>query len=54
MKRNFEIDKNTKNTLIIVQQELMSIATQLSDHRAYESSKMEHSLKPSDKNNIIF
>ena len=54
MKRNFEIDKNTKNTLIIIQQELMSIATQLSDHRAYESSKMEHSLKPSDKNNIIF
>ena len=54
MIRNFEIDKNTKNTLIIFQQELMSIATQLSDHRAYESSKMEHSLKPSDKNNIIF
>ena len=54
MIRNFEIDKNTQNTLIIVQQELMSIATQLSDHRAYESSKMEHSLKPSDKNNIIF
>ena len=43
MIRNFEIDKNTQNTLIIVQQELMSIATQLSDHRAYESSKMEHS-----------
>ena len=32
----------------------MSIATQLSGHRAYESSKMEHCLKPSDKNNIIF
>ena len=54
MIRNFEIDKNTQNTLIIVQQELMSIATQLSDHRAYESSKMEHSLKPLDKNNVVF
>ena len=54
MIRNFEIDINTQKTLIIVQQELMSIATQLSDHRAYESSKMEHSLKPLDKNNIIF
>ncbi len=54
MIRNFEIDKNTQNTLIIVQQELMSIATQLSDHRAYESPKMEHSLKPLDKNNVIF
>ena len=54
MIRNFEIDRNTLNTLIIVQQKLMSIATQLSGHRAYESSKMEHGLKPSDKNNIIF
>ena len=54
MIRNFEMDKNTQNTLIIVQQELMSIATQLSDHRAYESSKIEHSLKPLDKNNVVF
>ena len=54
MIRNFEIDKNTLNTLIIIQQDLMSIATQLSDDKAYESSKTEHSLKPSDKNILFF
>ncbi len=54
MKRNFEIDKNTKNTLIIVQQELMSIATQLSDHMANEAPKKKHTLRPTNKNNVIF
>ena len=54
MIRNFKMDKNTQNTLITIQQELMSIAAQLSDHRAYGVSKKKHTLKPTDKNNVIF
>ena len=54
MIRNFEMDKNTQNTLIIIQQELMSISTQLADDWALEVSKKDHTLKPIDKNNVIF
>ena len=54
MIRNFEMDKNTRNTLITIQQELMSISTQLADDRAFEVSKKNHTLKPMDKNNVIF
>ena len=33
---------------------LMSIATQLSHHMAYKASKKKYTLKPTNKNNIIF
>lgn len=42
MIRNFKMDKNTQNILITIQQELMSIEAQLSDHMAYEVSKKKH------------
>ena len=53
MIRNFEIDKNPKDSYNS-SAELMSIATQLSDHRAYESSKIEHSTKLSIKMLLFF
>ena len=32
----------------------MSISTQLADDRAFEVYKKNHTLKPMDKNNVIF
>ena len=54
MIRIFKMDKKTQNTLLIIQQELMSIATQLADDRAFKLSEKGQTLKPTYKNNIIF
>lgn len=54
MIRNFEMDKNTQNTLTVIQEELMSIATQLADDRALNVSKKVKTLKPTGLNNILF
>ena len=39
---------------MIIQQELMSIATQLANDRAYELPKKGQPIKTTDKDNIIF
>jgi cob(I)alamin adenosyltransferase len=46
MIRNFKIDKNTENTLIKIQNELMTVASQLADDTAYEVSKLVKVLDP--------
>ena len=54
MIRNFKTDKNTDNTLVKIQQELMTIASQLADDTAYEVSKLVKVLEPIDKENVKF
>ena len=46
MIRNFKTDKNTDKTLVKIQQELMIIASQLSDDTAIEVSKLVNILDP--------
>lgn len=54
MIRNFKTDKNTDNTLVKIQQELMTIASQLADDTAFEVSKLVKVLEPIDKENVKF
>tara|TARA_Y100000389_G_C17370254_1_gene468615 strand:+ start:421 stop:1008 length:588 start_codon:yes stop_codon:yes gene_type:complete len=49
MIRNFKIDENTENTLIKIQNELMTVASQLADDTAYEVSKLVNILEPIDE-----
>ena len=46
MIRNFKTDKNTDKTLVKIQQELMIIASQLSDDMTFEVSKLVKILDP--------
>ncbi len=46
MIRNFKTDKNTDKTLVKIQQELMIIASQLSDDTTFEVSKLVKILDP--------
>ena len=54
MIRNFKTDKNTDNTLVKIQQELMTIASQLADDTAFEVSKLVKVLEPIDNENVKF
>jgi cob(I)alamin adenosyltransferase len=49
MIRNFKIDENTENTLIKIQNELMTVASQLADDTDYEVSKLVNILEPIDE-----
>ena len=52
MIRNFELDDHIQNTLIKIQQELMTMASQLADDSAFEVSKLIKILQPIDQRNV--
>jgi cob(I)alamin adenosyltransferase len=54
MIRNFKIDNNTENTLVRVQNELMTVASQLADDTFYEVSKLVKILEPIDDENVKY
>jgi cob(I)alamin adenosyltransferase len=54
MIRNFKIDKNTENTLVRIQNELMTVASQLADDTSYEVSKLVKILEPIDDENVKY
>ena len=54
MIRNFETDDNSMNSLIIIQQELMTIASQLADDTSLEVSKLVDILEPIGRENVEF
>ncbi len=54
MIRNFKTDKNTDKTLVKIQQELMTIASQLADDAAFEVSKLVKILDPIDDENVKY
>mgnify|MGYP003683311405 CR=1 FL=1 len=54
MIRNFKIDKNTEVTLVRIQNELMTIASQLADDTSYEVSKLVNILEPIDDENVKY
>ena len=54
MIRNFKIDKNTENTLVRIQNELMTVASQLADDTSYEVSKLDKILQPIDDENVKY
>ena len=54
MIRNFKIDKNTENTLVRIQNELMTVASQLADDTFYEVSKLVKILEQIDDENVKY
>jgi cob(I)alamin adenosyltransferase len=52
MIRNFETDPNTRETIVKIQQELMTIASQLADDTTFELSKLVDVLQPIDEDNV--
>lgn len=54
MLRNFKSDKDTQDTLIKIQQELMTMGSQLADDAAFEVSKLVNILEPIDEENVLF
>jgi cob(I)alamin adenosyltransferase len=54
MIRNFKIDKNTENTLVRIQNELMTVASQLADDTSYEVSKLVKILEPINDENVKY
>ena len=54
MIRNFKIDKNTESTLVKIQSELMTVASQLADDTPYEVSKLFKILKPINDENVKY
>ncbi|MAV78938.1 MAG: ATP:cob(I)alamin adenosyltransferase [Flavobacteriaceae bacterium] len=54
MVRNFEIDKNTENTLIKIQTELMIVAAQLADDNISNTSRLVNTLQPITQSNIKY
>ena len=52
MIRNFKIDKNTDNTLMDIQNKLMTMASQLADDTSNEVTKLLKSLEPIDDKNV--
>ncbi len=51
---NHKLDENTQNTLIKIQCELMTMASQLADDRTFEVSKLVNILEPIDDGNVKF
>jgi cob(I)alamin adenosyltransferase len=54
MIKNYELDVNTQNTLVKIQQELMTVASQLADDSAFEVSKLVNLLDPINVNNVKY
>ncbi len=54
MIRNFEIDDNTENTLIKIQNELMIIASQLADDNVSKASRLVNTLQPIGQENVEY
>ena len=54
MIRNFEIDDNTENTLIKIQNELMIIASQLADDNVSKASRLVNTLQPVGQENVEY
>jgi cob(I)alamin adenosyltransferase len=54
MIRNFKLDDTTQSTLIRIQQELMTMASQLADDTAIEVSKLINILEPIDETNVKY
>jgi len=54
MIKNYELDVNTQNTLVKIQQELMTVASQLADDSAFEVSKLVNLLDPINDNNVKY
>ena len=54
MIRNFKTDQNTQNTLLIIQKEIMTIASQLADDTSPRKSNLMDILDPIDEGNIKF
>ena len=54
MIRNFKTDQNTQNTLLIIQKEIMTIASQLADDTNPRKSNLVDILDPIDEGNIKF
>ena len=52
MIRNFKIDKKTENTILDIQNELMTMASQLADDTSYELTKLVKTLEPIDDENV--
>ena len=52
MIRNFETDPNTRETIVKIQQELMTIASQLADDTTFELSKLVDVLQPINEDNV--
>ena len=54
MIRNFKTDQNTQKTLLIIQKEIMTIASQLADDTSPRKSNLVDILDPIDEGNIKF
>ena len=54
MIRNVKTDQNTQNTLLIIQKEIMTIASQLADDTNPRKSNLVDILDPIDEGNIKF
>ena len=54
MIRNFEIDDNTENTLIKIQNELMIMASQLADDNVSKASRSVNTLQPIVQENVEY
>ena len=54
MIRNYELDANIQNTLIKIQRELMTVASQLADDTSIEVSKLVNLLDPINDDDINY
>ena len=54
MIRNYELDANIQNTLIKIQRELMTVASQLADDTSIEVSKLVNLLDPINDDDIKY
>lgn len=54
MVRNYELDANIQNTLIKIQRELMTVASQLADDTSIEVSKLVNLLDPINDGDIKY
>lgn len=52
--RNYKMDENLNNTLIIIQQELMTVASQLADDSSFEVSQLMKILDPIEEKHVKY
>lgn len=52
--RNYKMDENLNNTLIIIQQELMTVASQLADDTSFEVSQLMKILDPIEEKHVKY
>lgn len=54
MIRNYKVDKNTEFSLVKIQNELMTVASQLADDTSYEVSRLVNILDPIDDKDVKY